>query len=285
MSRNPKPTRCAILFPLGILCNPIVPPENGVPPTALSPMESLPPPVLHRILHSLPYLSRIRLAVTSWTLRASVADPSAHGSLLDKVCFVRDRLSFLLESQRWWNPRICHGCWRVRDLSKFSANQLSYPEEMGWRRRCRNCLWRFYGPDRDAEAAGRWARLERCIVCLELKEEGEGCEGCVVFEKRMAEERLRNALEMRWRRARERKRAWRRGDFFELDDVDAGDTVGASRGWMWVDEDGEADGVDDDEGDSLVPWMRTVGWSQQADPLVDGEVAFTAEEADIGYEV
>ncbi|KAH6842697.1 hypothetical protein B0I37DRAFT_382576 [Chaetomium sp. MPI-CAGE-AT-0009] len=100
--------------------------------------------------------------------------------------------------------RVCFGCFRIRENRHFSEQQYNLPGKLDsgeyWRRRCWECLRRFYHPRlSDAEARARFHRQVLCGECRCLRYVDEDCHGCVVKSDQIAEEARR-------KRQREEKR-------------------------------------------------------------------------------
>ncbi|KAH6617145.1 hypothetical protein F5144DRAFT_585584 [Chaetomium tenue] len=115
-----------------------------------------------------------------------------------------------LESSDWsqGSPRACFGCFRVRQKEQFSPQQYhlggrarKFTKGEYWRRRCWECLRRFYHPQlADAEARARFHRQVLCGVCNCLRYVDEDCRGCVVRSARIAECRRLKELSAKKRR-------------------------------------------------------------------------------------
>jgi hypothetical protein len=89
-------------------------------------------------------------------------------------------------------PRACFGCFRVRERKQFSPQQYrlsrKYNQGEYWRRRCWECLRRFYHPQlADVEARARFHRQVLCGVCKCLRYADEDCHGCVARSAQIAE--------------------------------------------------------------------------------------------------
>lgn len=97
--------------------------------------------------------------------------------------------------QREWDRAMepCFGCFRPRTWKQFPRTQyyLSGTRKKGqeyWRRRCWECLRRFYHPHlADAEARDRFQRQTLCRECKCLRYSDEPCRGCVVHAEKVAE--------------------------------------------------------------------------------------------------
>ncbi|EAQ84807.1 predicted protein [Chaetomium globosum CBS 148.51] len=107
--------------------------------------------------------------------------------------FVMDVMQRRQQSLGWrLVPRACFGCFRVREKEQFSPQQYrlsrKYNHGEYWRRRCWECLRRFYHPQlADTEARARFHRQVLCGVCKCLRYADEDCRGCVVKSAQIAE--------------------------------------------------------------------------------------------------
>jgi predicted Fe-S protein YdhL (DUF1289 family) len=89
-------------------------------------------------------------------------------------------------------PRVCFGCFRPRKKVQFSEKQYrlstTYNHGEYWRRRCWDCLRRFYHPQlADTEAREKFHRQVMCGTCRCLRFADEDCRGCEVNKDKIAE--------------------------------------------------------------------------------------------------
>ncbi|KAL2131490.1 hypothetical protein VTI74DRAFT_4955 [Chaetomium olivicolor] len=150
-----------------------------------APLERLPPEVIERVCGFLGYRDLIRLKAVSRHFRGAVDPVKLCTDVHGMWEFVNERMNVNGWGPRDWNvPVACAGCFRPRKRSQFSFNQL-YPRraatkgEAIWRRRCWECLRRFYHPHlADTEARDRFNRQTQCRRCKGLRYVDEDCRGC-----------------------------------------------------------------------------------------------------------
>ncbi|KAK3292424.1 uncharacterized protein B0H64DRAFT_406629 [Chaetomium fimeti] len=90
------------------------------------------------------------------------------------------------------HPRACFGCFRIREKRHFSDKQYRLSRKLCsgeyWRRRCWECLRRFYHPQlADADARARFHRQVLCETCNCLRYVDEDCHGCELKSEQIAE--------------------------------------------------------------------------------------------------
>jgi predicted Fe-S protein YdhL (DUF1289 family) len=150
--------------------------------------------VQRRVFGLLGYADLIALKQVSRRLRG-IVDPAAQcRDVYGMWEFVMARMRAMGPFSTWWSgPRACFGCFRVRKERHFSGEQYglsSRPTRGGeyWRRRCWECLRRFYHPRlADVKARERFHRQEICAVCKCMRYGDEDCRGCVVRKDEIAE--------------------------------------------------------------------------------------------------
>ncbi|GAB1316110.1 hypothetical protein MFIFM68171_06320 [Madurella fahalii] len=159
--------------------------RDDMRPRRTSALERLPAHVLERVMRMLGYEDLRALKRASRYLR-EVVDPVKHSADVHGAWrFVRERLrKGAGERIRGDPPLACFGCFRVRSKRHFSRQQhdVSSPSgrREGWRRRCWECLRRFYHPVlADVEARERFNRQVLCARCKCLRYVDEDCVGCV----------------------------------------------------------------------------------------------------------
>ncbi|KAL2126206.1 hypothetical protein VTI74DRAFT_1476 [Chaetomium olivicolor] len=156
-------------------------------------LERLPREVMERVCGLLEYRDLLRLKTVSRHFRGTVDPVKLCRDVYRMWEFVKERTKVNgWGTEDWDMPAACAGCFRVRKRDQFSFNQL-YPRaaikgEAVWRRRCWECLRRFYHPQRaDTEARDRFHRQTQCRVCRGLKYVDEDCRGCGLRKEVMEE--------------------------------------------------------------------------------------------------
>ncbi|KXX77794.1 hypothetical protein MMYC01_204097 [Madurella mycetomatis] len=154
-------------------------------PRRASALEKLPTEVLERVMRVLGYHDLRALKRVSRYLRR-VVDPVKHsGDVYGAWEFMMERLKKGAgEWYRGYSPRACFGCFRLRSKEQISWQQYdtTWPSMLRetWRRRCWECLRRFYHPVlADVEARERFNRQGICSRCRCLRYVDEDCAGCV----------------------------------------------------------------------------------------------------------
>ena len=155
-------------------------------------VERLPREVVQRVCACLDYEDLVSLKRVSRFFRGVVDPVRQCRDVFSMWEFVMERIR--LRHPLWSRdaPRACFGCFRVRAKGQFSPqqNRLSRRFNTGdyWRRRCWECLRRFYHPQlADVEARARFHRQALCRVCKCLRYVDEDCRGCVVRSAQVAE--------------------------------------------------------------------------------------------------
>jgi predicted Fe-S protein YdhL (DUF1289 family) len=176
--------------------------------------------------------------------------------------FVMARMKAMQRPTTWWSgSRACFGCFRVRPERHFSPEQyaLSYLTRGREyrRRRCWECLRRFYHPRQaDAKARERFHRQEMCGVCKCMRYRDEDCRGCVVLKDEIAE----------WAR-RKREKMSNRGKSFDIWQ-ETGNFIPS----QWFSEDsgavneGSESDTDDVWDEGIGPCLKILGLEDEAFP-------------------
>lgn len=222
-------------------------------PRRASALERLPADVLERVMGMLGYHDLRALKRASRHLRA-VVDPVRHsGDVYGAWEFMMGRRK--QGAGPWYRgypPRPCFGCFRLRSKKQISLQQYytTWPSTLreDWRRRCWECLRRFYHPVlADVEARERFDRQGICQRCRCLRYVDEDCAGCVARADVIAA----------WEKARREKLA-NRGTY---------DLWGGAEELVdWFDEPGISSGgeplpaqADDVWDQGIGPWLDNVG--------------------------
>ncbi|KAK4155609.1 hypothetical protein C8A00DRAFT_13387, partial [Chaetomidium leptoderma] len=162
------------------------------------------------------YRELVRLRMVSRTMRRVVYPVGQCRDVYGMWKFVMERLKGSSRHLGRWGsrsgPRACFGCFRPRTKAHFSPAQYQLSSGVGngeyWRRRCWECLRRFYHPRlADTEARARFDRQVLCGVCRCLRYRDEDCHGCEVRQDEIAE----------WARRRSEKQAAKH-DYWEESD-------------------------------------------------------------------
>jgi hypothetical protein len=166
-------------------------------------VEGLPRGVLERVCAELGYEDLLRLKRTSRRLWEAVDPVGMCRDVFSMGAYLMEWMSALGEDtdDLWWRPMACYGCFRLKNGRHFSPEQLNIHSGSlrgdFTRRRCWECLRRFYHPQlADVAARERFNRQALCGVCKCLRFKDEDCKGCVVHKD-----------EIEWARLRELKNA------------------------------------------------------------------------------
>ncbi|KAK4033783.1 hypothetical protein C8A01DRAFT_19319, partial [Parachaetomium inaequale] len=156
-------------------------------------VENLPRGVVERVCGLVGYGDLIKLKMVSRYFRGVVDPVRQCRDVYGMWEFVMEKiLRRGVPLGRWDAPRVCFGCFRPRKRVQFSENQYhlsrTYNHGEYWRRRCWECLRRFYHPQlADTEARERFHRQVMCGTCRCLRFADEDCWGCEVNKDKIAE--------------------------------------------------------------------------------------------------
>lgn len=161
---------------------------GGGPKPGQSRLETLPTAVLEKVCGLLGLQDLIRLKMASRFFRSAVDPVRQCQDTLGMWEFVEGRLQAIEREERamktWWRRKkqICFGCFRPRLWHQFSPQQRKLSQMDRLRRRCWECLRRFYHPQlADTEARDKFNKFSSNVICRRcnlLRFPDENCRGC-----------------------------------------------------------------------------------------------------------